>query len=35
VAGTPHRQVLDDMKKIAIIGGAALVLLLVLFLVWR
>ncbi|MEE9202655.1 MAG: hypothetical protein V3U31_05635 [Dehalococcoidia bacterium] len=35
VAGIPHRQVLDDMKKIGIIGGAALVLLLVLFLVWR
>ncbi len=35
VAGVSHRQVLDDIRKIGIIGGAALLLLLVLFLVWR
>jgi hypothetical protein len=35
VAGVPHRQVLSDIKNIGIIGGVALLLLLVLFLVWR
>jgi hypothetical protein len=35
VGGVSHRQVLSDIRKIGIIGAAALLVLLVLFIVWR
>ena len=35
VGGVSHRQVLSDIRKIGVIGAAALIVLLVLFIVWR
>ena len=35
VGGVSHRQVLSDIRKIGVIGGTALIVLLVLLIVWR